>query len=180
MFVTVIGASIPRRGTPNALRPRVGVIRAHSPSTASSPRRPARRARNRRFGFGVLRRALGRNTAVDHGIVGRSVLNHRITQPAILLASGDHHVQSLLVLGAGTRALEDILGGSSFNVVQVGPSSFDDARSEFERYDDHAITLLDHLTGVPAAERTVEHVFAFDGDFRTLEFTVVPDDTSEA
>ena len=78
-----------------------------------------------------------------------------------------------------TRALADIVGGSSFNIVRADPASFASARDEFARYDDQAITLVDHLTGVLADERGVEHIFAFDGDFRTLGFTVVPGDTGE-
>ena len=76
-----------------------------------------------------------------------------------------------------TRALGDIFEGSSFNIIRADPSAFADAREEFERYDDQGITLVDHLTGVLAAELDVDHVFAFDGDFRTLGFTVVPEDT---
>jgi len=39
-----------------------------------------------------------------------------------------------------------------------------------------AMSLVDHTTGVLAAERDIEHIFAFDGNFRTLGFTVVPAD----
>ncbi|EMA51978.1 type II toxin-antitoxin system VapC family toxin [Halococcus salifodinae] len=78
-----------------------------------------------------------------------------------------------------TRALGDILTAGSFNVVRADPAVFAQGRDEFERYDDHEITLVDHLTGVLADERGVEHIFAFDSDFRTLGFTVVPEDTGE-
>lgn len=78
-----------------------------------------------------------------------------------------------------TRALEDIRGGSSFNIVRADPPAFAAACDEFARYDDQAITVVDHLTGVLAAERDVKHIFAFDGDFRTLGFNVVPEDTPE-
>lgn len=78
-----------------------------------------------------------------------------------------------------TRALEDIRGGSSFNIVRADPPAFTAACDEFARYDDQAITFVDHLTGVLAAERDVTHIFAFDGDFRTLGFNVVPEDTPE-
>jgi len=78
-----------------------------------------------------------------------------------------------------TRALGDILAAGSFNVVRADPAAFADARDEFDRYDDHEITLVDHLTGVLANERGVERIFAFDSDFRTLGFTVVPEDTGE-
>ena len=78
-----------------------------------------------------------------------------------------------------TRALGDILAAGSFNVVQADPAAFADARDEFDRYDDHEITLVDHLTGVLADERGAKRIFAFDSDFRTLGFTVVPGDTGE-
>lgn len=53
--------------------------------------------------------------------------------------------------------------------------------NEFYRYDDQDSSLVDHAAGVLAAERDAEHVFTFDpDDFRTLGFTVVPDDTGEA
>ena len=78
-----------------------------------------------------------------------------------------------------TRALGDILAAGSFNVVQADRVAFADARDEFDRYDDHEITLVDHLTGVLADERAVECIFAFDSDFATLGFTRVPVDTGE-
>jgi predicted nucleic acid-binding protein len=90
---------------------------------------------------------------------------------ALLLYKVDH--------ATATRAIGNICEGSSFNIVRADPSAFADSREEFDRYDDQGITLVDHLTGVLAAERDIEHVFAFDGDFRTLGFTVVPADTGE-
>lgn len=89
----------------------------------------------------------------------------------LLLYKVDHTTAS--------RALEDIHAAESFNIVQADDAAFTDARSEFDRYNDQAITLVDHLTGVLADERSVEHIFAFDSDFRTLGFTVVPEDTGE-
>ena len=78
-----------------------------------------------------------------------------------------------------TRALGDILSAGSFNVVRADPVAFADAREEFDRYDDHEITLVDHITGVLADERAVDSIFAFDTDFATLGFTRVPVDTGE-
>ena len=78
-----------------------------------------------------------------------------------------------------TRALGDILSAGSFNVVRADPVVFADACDELDRYDDHEITLVDHLTGVLADERAVECIFAFDSDFATLGFTRVPVDTGE-
>lgn len=78
-----------------------------------------------------------------------------------------------------SRALRDVQAGESSNVEHAAAGPFVGAVEEFDRYDDHEITLVDHLTAVLARERGVEHVFSFDGDFRTLGFTVVPADTGE-
>jgi uncharacterized protein len=93
-----------------------------------------------------------------------------LTELATLLLYKVNHATAV-------HALEDILGASSFNIVRADPAAFADAHDKFARYDDHTITLVDHLTGVLAADRGVSHVFAFDSDFRTLGFTVVPADT---
>jgi len=37
---------------------------------------------------------------------------------------------------------------------------------------------VDHTTSILADERGVEHIFAFDSDFRTLGFSLVPGDVS--
>lgn len=74
------------------------------------------------------------------------------------------------------RALNAIRTAGSINVVPVGKATFETATEQFEAYDDQDISFVDHTTSVLAAERDVEHVFAFDGDFRTLGFTLVPED----
>ena len=74
------------------------------------------------------------------------------------------------------RALTAIRDSSSFNVVPVGRTTFETAAEQFAEYDDQDISFVDHTTSVLADERDIEHVFAFDGDFRTLGFTVVPED----
>lgn len=75
-----------------------------------------------------------------------------------------------------TRALGAIRDSSSINVVPVGAATFAAAAEQFADYDDQAISFVDHTTSVLADERGVDHVFAFDGDFRTLGFSLVPDD----
>lgn len=71
---------------------------------------------------------------------------------------------------------------TSPNVTVIHPDAvaFDAACEQFEQYDNHEISLVDHLTGILADERNVEHVFAFDSDFATLGLTRVPVDTSES
>lgn len=78
-------------------------------------------------------------------------------------------------------ALRRVRASQSLTVLHPDESMFAATCDEFYRYDDQAISFVDHATGVLADERDVEHVFTFDpDDFRTLGFTVVPDDTGEA
>ena len=74
------------------------------------------------------------------------------------------------------RALNAIRDSESINVVPVGRSTFETASEQFEDYDDQELSFVDHTTSILADERDIEHIFAFDGDFRTLGFTLVPED----
>jgi len=74
------------------------------------------------------------------------------------------------------RGLDRIRNSSAFTVIQPTDKEFDRAYQQFVQYDDQQITLVDHLTAVLANERNISHVFAFDGDFRTLGLTLVPED----
>jgi len=96
---------------------------------------------------------------------------HVLGEVAALLLRRGHDIAS--------RALGQIRNSPNVTVIHPDRATFDAATTEFDHYDDHEISLVDHLTGVLATERDVDHVFAFDGDFRTLGFTVVPYDTGE-
>lgn len=78
--------------------------------------------------------------------------------------------------GVAVRALNAIRTAGSVNVVPVGKATFETAAEQFEAYDDQEISFVDHTTSDLAVEREIEHVFAFDGDFRTPGFTLVPED----
>ena len=81
---------------------------------------------------------------------------------------------------AAVGTLERIRESPTFNVEPVGEATFTSTCEQFAQYDDQEISFFDHITGVMARERDVEHVFTFDpDDFRTLGFTVVPADTGE-
>ena len=80
---------------------------------------------------------------------------------------------------AAVDALQTVLQSSTFNILPVDARTFREAAEEFERYDDQEISFVDHLTGVLAQEKDIEHIFAFDSDFRTLGYTLVPDDVAE-
>lgn len=81
--------------------------------------------------------------------------------------------------GVAFDALDRIRESDSVHVVHPGKEAFAAACRSFERYDDQQISFVDHASGVLARSRDVEHVFAFDDDFRTLDLTVVPDGTAE-
>lgn len=76
------------------------------------------------------------------------------------------------------RALTAIRDSDSINVVPIDRSVFEAATMQFNDYDDQQISFVDHTTSVLADERNIEHIVAFDSDFRTLEFTLVPADVS--
>lgn len=81
--------------------------------------------------------------------------------------------------GAAVESLERIRDSGSFTVLPVEKPAFDQACEEFAQYDDQQISFVDHTSSVLAERRDIDHVFAFDEDFRTLGFTLVPDDVRE-
>jgi len=85
---------------------------------------------------------------------------------------------ALYKLGHDTAAgaLAAIRAADSVNVLPVGEPVFETAAEQFADYDDQGISFVDHTTCVLADERDVDHVFAFDSDFRTLGFSLVPTD----
>lgn len=117
-----------------------------------------------------------RASAVFDGIAAGTI-NHRplyttshvLAELATLLMRKRDHA-------AAVRGLNRIRSSPAFTVVHPTEDEFGTACQQFERYDDQQITLVDHLTAVLADERGVDHVFAFDNDFRTLGLTLVPDD----
>lgn len=77
-------------------------------------------------------------------------------------------------------SLNSIREADSFNVLPVGGNAFDRICEQFAQYDDQQISFVDHSSAILADDRGIEHVFTFDRrDFRTLGFTVVPEDTGE-
>lgn len=74
------------------------------------------------------------------------------------------------------RAIRRVRGSDAVRVLHPGRETIDAVVDEFERFDDQQISFVDHVTAVTADEYHVDHVFAFDDDFRTLGFTLVPAD----
>ncbi|AGB39806.1 type II toxin-antitoxin system VapC family toxin [Natronococcus occultus] len=119
-----------------------------------------------------------RATAVREAILAGDLMyrpiyttSHVLGELATLLLRNSHD--------AASKALQQIRSSPNVTVIHADRVAFDAAVTEFDRYDDQEISLVDHLTSVLADERNIDRIFAFDGDFRTLGFTVVPKDTGE-
>ncbi|MFC7009850.1 type II toxin-antitoxin system VapC family toxin [Halalkalicoccus salilacus] len=97
--------------------------------------------------------------------------SHVLGELATLLLRYSHTVAS--------QALNQIRTSPNVTVIHPDGVAFEAAVTQFDRYDDQVISLVDHLTGVLADERDVDQIFAFDSDFRTLGFTLVPGDTTK-
>lgn len=87
-------------------------------------------------------------------------------------------VVTLLLSRADTRvahdALDRTLAEPTFRVLDVAPDLVDHAVEAFREYDDHDISLTDHVIAEQARATDIDHLFTYDGDFRTLGFTVIP------
>jgi predicted nucleic acid-binding protein len=78
------------------------------------------------------------------------------------------------------RALSAVRDSESFTILPVDRPTFAAAADQFTAYDDQQISFVDHTTAILAEDHDVGHVFAFDSDFRTLGFTLVPEATGDA
>lgn len=88
-----------------------------------------------------------------------------------------------LLYGAGHReavdSLTTIRASSTFNVLDVTEPIFDRTAEQFAAYDDQRISFVDHLNSVLGSEFDIDHIFAFEDDFRTLGMIRVPVDTGD-
>lgn len=120
-----------------------------------------------------------RATAVLDGIADRTLQYGPVFTSRYVLAE----TATTLLYGVGHReaveALDTVRGSSTFNVLEVTEPIFARTADQFAAYDDQQISFVDHLNSVLGDEFDVEHVFAFEDDFRTLGMTRVPVDTGE-
>lgn len=78
------------------------------------------------------------------------------------------------------EAIDRVRRSDFVEIVYPTEQDFTVTCSEFGRFDGTGLSFTDHMIGVLAKDRDVEHVLTFDGDhFRTLGFTAVPGDTGE-
>jgi len=95
-----------------------------------------------------------------------------LSETATVLLYGSSH-------GDAVEALASIRGSASLNVLEVTEQLFDKTADQFAQYDDQEISFVDHMNSVLSEEYGIEHIFAFEEDFRTLGLTRVPVDTGE-
>ncbi len=74
------------------------------------------------------------------------------------------------------ETVETIRAFENFNILPVDKPAFNAACDGFAQYDDHQTSFVDHTGSILAGSRDINHIFAFDSDFRTLGFTLVPED----
>lgn len=87
---------------------------------------------------------------------------------SLLLSRADTHVAH--------EALNRTFAEETFRVLDVDPGLVNRAVDQFCEYDDQEISLTDHVIALQARDYDIDHLFTYDGDFRTLGFTVVPHD----
>jgi predicted nucleic acid-binding protein len=59
-------------------------------------------------------------------------------------------------------------------VLDVEPSLVDRAIEQFRAYEDQSISLTAHVVAIQADDHGIEHVFSYDGGFRTLGLSTLP------
>jgi len=89
---------------------------------------------------------------------------------------------TLLLRNAGHEIAMDTLNrireSPVVTVLHPTESQFESICEAFERFDDQQLSFVDHAPGVLATAYNAEHIFAFDSDFRTLGFSLVPADVN--
>lgn len=90
---------------------------------------------------------------------------------------------TVLLYGVGHReavqALTTIRESSTFNILTVTTPIFERTATQFGASDDQEISFIDRLNSVLSEEFEIDHIFAFEEDFRTLGLTRVPVDTGD-
>ena len=118
-----------------------------------------------------------RAAAIFHGIRDESIpyrpiytSRYVLSELATLMLRKTSHEDAI-------EALRRAADSPNVTVLDIGETLFAEARSEFERYNDHQISFVDHTSAVLARKHDISYIFAFDSDFTKLGFTRVPDDT---
>lgn len=88
----------------------------------------------------------------------------------LLSAKGTH--------GMATQAYEMLTSSEAIVLLREEREHFETAGERFLTFDDHDISLTDHLSAVQMDAEGIDHVFAYDADFAVLNRTVIPHSSS--
>lgn len=72
------------------------------------------------------------------------------------------------------EAYETLTSSESITVLRETEDAFSAVGDRLTSYTDHEISFTDHLSAVQMNRQNVDHVFAYDGDYETFGFHVVP------
>lgn len=84
----------------------------------------------------------------------------------LLVTTGTHENAAM--------ALRTLLESDAVTIRRESEDVLESARDAFLTFDDHEISFTDHYCGADMDDRAIDHVLAFDGDYETLGFTVLP------
>ncbi|MFC6723853.1 hypothetical protein ACFQE1_05570 [Halobium palmae] len=80
--------------------------------------------------------------------------------------------------GSSVPAFGRIERSDLFTAVHPIEEMYVGALQPLSQFDDQQILLAGHMTDVVADENDVDAILTFDSDFRTLGYSLVPDDGS--
>lgn len=78
--------------------------------------------------------------------------------------------------GTAVDTLRSVRESDAITVLHPNDGQFETVCDSFEQFDDQQISFVDHTTATLADTVGATHIFAFDSDFRTLGFSLVPED----
>ncbi|RRJ31692.1 hypothetical protein [Halocatena pleomorpha] len=59
--------------------------------------------------------------------------------------------------------MTDIRSSPAFTIHRIDDAAFDATCEQFERHNDHIISVIDYSSAVLAREHEIDHAFTFDG-----------------
>lgn len=86
---------------------------------------------------------------------------------ATLLVTTGTHDQAV-------TALETLASSETVSIESEDDEVFQSARETFLAYDDQEMSFTDCYCAADMDERVIDHILAFDGDYETLGYTVLP------
>jgi predicted nucleic acid-binding protein len=117
-----------------------------------------------------------RNDQYHQAAVGflRSVPHARFVLTNLVLAEVATRVRARAGAAKAVGLVRDLLGSRRYEVVFVDRALFEAAVSKMERYEDKALSLPDCASFALMDALDLDTAFAFDADFRSCGYAMVP------